>query len=230
MTLSKYFNSEDSRDYSKWHLRNLDLFPFKYHLSISVSILIYNRDRKSLVLVKQMRPGQYNIKTIVSNASSVDNIFTLMKSLFFLSVVYYAQHQNSCNANNPPEDVGYTLEICAGLVDKPNLSLEEIAAAEVHEECGYKVDPSRLRKFSTVIVNDCLSAAIGCVYYLEVGDNDLDLAAGGGNAEDGEWIEVVYWPIDRIDELLTLTETKLHVSDTTILAALWFQLHIVPSL
>nr|CDS34315.1 uridine diphosphate glucose pyrophosphatase [Hymenolepis microstoma] len=146
------------------------------------------------------------------------------------TVVYYVQHQNIYGGDNPPEDFGYTPEICAGLVDKPNLSLEEIAAAEVHEECGYKVDPSRLRKFSTVIVNECLAAAIGYIYYLEVGDSDIDLAAGGGNADDGEWIEVVYWPIDRIDELLTLTETKIHVSNITILAALWFQLHITISL
>ncbi|VUZ49806.1 unnamed protein product [Hymenolepis diminuta] len=81
--------------------------------------------------------------------------------------------------------------------------------------------------FST---NERLTAASGCIYYLEVGDNDLDSAAGGGNADDGECIEVVYWPIDRIDELLTLTETKTHVSDITVLAVLWFQLHILPSL
>ncbi|VUZ49805.1 unnamed protein product [Hymenolepis diminuta] len=166
-----------------------------------VSILIYNQDRKSLVLVKQLRP-----------------------------VVYYVQLQNISNGDNPPEDFGYTLELCAGIVDKPDLSLEEIAAAEVHEECGYRVDPSRLNKFSTVITNERLTAASGCIYYLEVGDNDLDSAAGGGNADDGECIEVVYWPIDRIDELLTLTETKTHVSDITVLAVLWFQLHILPSL
>lgn len=81
--------------------------------------------------------------------------------------------------------------------------------------------------FST---NERLTAASGCIYYLEVGDNDLDSAAGGGNANEGEWIEVVHWPTDRIDELLTLTETKTHVSDTTVLAALWFQLHILSSL
>ncbi|KAM3172493.1 hypothetical protein ACTXT7_014404 [Hymenolepis weldensis] len=166
-----------------------------------VSILIYNRDRRSLVLVRQLRP-----------------------------VVYYVQLQNISNGDNPPEDLGYTLELCAGIVDKPDLCLKEIAAAEVHEECGYRVDPSRLKKFSTVITNERLTAASGCIYYLEVGDNDLDSAAGGGNADDGEWIEVVYWPTDRIDELLTLTETKTHVSDTTVLAALWFQLHILPSL
>lgn len=75
-----------------------------------------------------------------------------------------------------------------------------------------------------------MTAATEHLYYVEVGDRDLDPNAGGGNADEGEWIEVVYWPIDRIDDLLTLTEKKIHVSDTTVLAVLWFQLHILPTL
>ena len=35
------------------------------------------------------------------------------------------------------------MELCAGIVDKTK-TLIEIAAEEVFEECGYKVDPEKL--------------------------------------------------------------------------------------
>lgn len=41
--------------------------------------------------------------------------------------------------------MGLTVEFCAGIVDK-NKSLEEIAAAEVREECGYEIKISDLQK------------------------------------------------------------------------------------
>lgn len=35
---------------------------------------------------------------------------------------------------------GITLEVCAGIVDKSDKSLAEIATEEVEEECGFKLD------------------------------------------------------------------------------------------
>lgn len=49
-----------------------------------------------------------------------------------------------------PSSFGETLELCAGIVDKVGKTLEEIAAEELYEECGYRVEPSRLRKITTV--------------------------------------------------------------------------------
>ncbi|KAM7539340.1 hypothetical protein Aperf_G00000058084 [Anoplocephala perfoliata] len=171
----------------------------------AVAILIYNRDRKSFVFVKQFRP-----------------------------VVYYAYLQNLDKGPNSVEsnstEPGFTLELCAGIVDKPNLTLEQIAAEEVFEECGYLVDPSRLRKISTTVTNEGVTGVSGTAYYVEVGNEDLDPTAGGGNVEENECIEVVYWPVDRADELLTLSEKSIHVTGVTVLAVLWFHLHILPSL
>lgn len=48
-----------------------------------------------------------------------------------------------------PASAGVTYELCAGLVDKPNLSLEEIARQEVLEECGYDVPASKLKKITS---------------------------------------------------------------------------------
>ncbi len=49
-----------------------------------------------------------------------------------------------------PASAGETLELCAGIIDKSGRSLEEIAAEEVYEECGYKVLPEKLEKISAV--------------------------------------------------------------------------------
>lgn len=49
----------------------------------------------------------------------------------------------------PPALAGVTYELCAGLVDKPDLSLEEIARQEVLEECGYDVPASKLKRITS---------------------------------------------------------------------------------
>lgn len=49
----------------------------------------------------------------------------------------------------PPASVGVTYELCAGLVDKPDLSLEEIARQEVLEECGYDVPACKLKRITS---------------------------------------------------------------------------------
>lgn len=53
------------------------------------------------------------------------------------------------SSHQPPASAGVTYELCAGLVDKPNLSLEEIARQEVLEECGYDVPVTKLRKITS---------------------------------------------------------------------------------
>lgn len=41
------------------------------------------------------------------------------------------------------------VELCAGIVDQPELSLEEVACKEAWEECGYHLDPTDLRRVAT---------------------------------------------------------------------------------
>lgn len=48
-----------------------------------------------------------------------------------------------------PGSAGVTYELCAGLVDQPGLSLEEVACKEAWEECGYHLTPSDLRRVAT---------------------------------------------------------------------------------
>lgn len=57
--------------------------------------------------------------------------------------------EGESNSQWPPASAGITYELCAGLVDKPDLSLEEIARQEVLEECGYDVPASKLKRITS---------------------------------------------------------------------------------
>ena len=61
----------------------------------------------------------------------------------YCSAIPESERSHPIDINKYPPKLGYTLELCAGIVDKAK-SLPEIAAEEVFEECGYKVDPEKL--------------------------------------------------------------------------------------
>ncbi|XP_065559080.1 uridine diphosphate glucose pyrophosphatase NUDT14-like [Artemia franciscana] len=91
-----------------------------------VSIIIFNVSRNKLVLVKQFRPP-----------------------IFYADFPASAKPKIGDRISVAAHDVtkGFTIELCAGIIDK-NKSLPEIAAEEVMEECGYKVDPKNLEQVS----------------------------------------------------------------------------------
>ncbi|KAM7538902.1 hypothetical protein Aperf_G00000058054 [Anoplocephala perfoliata] len=185
-----------------------------------VSVLIYNKDRKCFAFVRQFRPVVYYARLRRQEGESATSVTSV-------------PHTPLGRDGKPiilPSTLGETLELCAGIVDKTGKTLEEIAASELYEECGYRVEPSRLRKITTVSASVGLSGTTASVFYVEVGDSDLDPSAGGGNPDEGEFIEVVYWPVTRAEELLTLTETSTPVSGLAVLAVLWFQRNILPAL
>lgn len=75
------------------------------------------------------------------------------------------------DAEKYPATLGITIELCAGIVDKDK-SLAEIAAEEVFEECGYKVDPEKmeyiiqLRYSSTPIDSSLIQCDLSnCVFF-----------------------------------------------------------------
>lgn len=64
--------------------------------------------------------------------------------------VFQNQKESFSRLEDPlPAVVGVTYELCAGIVDKPDLSLEEIACGEVLEECGYRVPVTDLRRITS---------------------------------------------------------------------------------
>ena len=87
-----------------------------------VAIILFNITRKKLIFVKQFR-AVYYLAILPENTSEPD-------------VTKY------------PAELGLTLELCAGMVDKDK-SLVEIARDEVREECGYEAPASAFEKIST---------------------------------------------------------------------------------
>ncbi|NPA50540.1 MAG: NUDIX domain-containing protein [Epsilonproteobacteria bacterium] len=126
----------------------------------SVAILIYHKEHKSFILVRQFRAP-----------------------LYFNSKV----------------NGGVTVELCAGLVDK-DLSLEEIAASEIEEECGFRVEPNRLKRVNSFYTSVGFAGSKQTLFYVEVSEKDR-VGDGGGIAGE-EQIEVIEIPISQIEEFI----------------------------
>jgi len=84
---------------------------------------------------------------------------------------------------------GMTVELCAGLLDKEGHSPEEVAAEEVEEECGFRIDPSALRKINSFYTSVGFAGSRQILYYTEV-EESMRVGPGGG-IEGEEQIEVL---------------------------------------
>ncbi len=86
---------------------------------------------------------------------------------------------------------GMTVELCAGLVDKEALSLEEIAREEILEECGYDVPLETIERVTAFHTSVGFAGSKQTLYYAEV-DETMHVGVGGGI--DQEQIEVIELP------------------------------------
>ncbi|GAQ82359.1 hypothetical protein KFL_001090080 [Klebsormidium nitens] len=142
----------------------------------SVSILLYHKGFKAALLVRQFRPAVY-----VSETKRV-------------------QLEEGPTATLPLTGA-FTYELCAGIVDKPGLKLEEIAKEEIREECGYDIPLQSIRKLTSWLSAVGISGARQTCYYAEI-DESMRAGRGGGNLVEGEEIDVVALPVDQIDKFI----------------------------
>ncbi|XP_059897187.1 uridine diphosphate glucose pyrophosphatase NUDT14 [Gadus macrocephalus] len=125
----------------------------------------------------------------------------------------------------PPAAVGVTYELCAGLVDKPQLSLEEIARQEVLEECGYDVPVAKLRRITSYRSGVGVTGAKQTMFYAEVSEENR-VGAGGGQPEEGELIEVVTVPLH---EAMTFAyDESIPKTMGVIFSFIWFHNNMSP--
>ena len=92
--------------------------------------------------------------------------------------------------SNDGED-GYTIELCAGIVDK-ELPLVQIAKEEILEECGYDVPTEKIQRVTSYYTSVGFSGAKQTMYYAEI-DESMRVSEGGG-IEDEE-IELLFLPV-----------------------------------
>ena len=84
---------------------------------------------------------------------------------------------------------GMTVELCAGLLDKEGCSPEEVAAEEVEEECGFRVNPKDLEKITSFYTSVGFAGSRQTLYYVEV-EESMHVGPGGGIPGE-EQIEVL---------------------------------------
>lgn len=113
--------------------------------------------------------------------------------------------------------LGYTYELCAGIVDKEGKSLEEIAAEEVLEECGYKIAPHELTRVTSLYSAVGFAGSRQTLFYAPI-QSYKRVHEGGGVA--GENIEVITLPLKEAKTFM-YDETKAK-TPALMFAFLWF--------
>ncbi|NWX35402.1 NUD14 pyrophosphatase, partial [Notiomystis cincta] len=178
----------------------------------SVSILIFNTSRQCFVVVKQFRPAVYMCEVERHHPQVFQN----------------QDKESFSSLENPlPAVVGVTYELCAGIVDKPGLSLEEIACEEVLEECGYRVSIADLRKITSYRSGVGVTGSSQTLFYAEVNDQ-MRTSGGGGQPEEGELIEVVEIPLG--ESMKFAYDETFPKTMGVIFSFTWFHNNIAPKL
>ncbi|KAJ3631556.1 hypothetical protein MTP99_012676 [Tenebrio molitor] len=163
----------------------------------SVAILLHNIQRNTLIFVKQFRPPVY------------------------YGSIPEEDRKNEIDVNKYPPDLGVTLELCAGLVDKDS-SLVQIAKEEVLEECGYDVPLSSLIKIGSYRSGVGTLGSLQTAYYCEVSD-EMKVSQGGGVGD--EIIDVVEMTVPEVKEYVR--QDKLPSPPSFLFAIYWFLLNKV---
>ncbi|CAG0897854.1 unnamed protein product [Cyprideis torosa] len=161
----------------------------------SVSILIYNKTRSKFVFVRQFRPAVYYNSIPPEDREKIDT------------------------EKYKPE-LGVTMELCAGVVDKDK-PLVEIAREEILEETGYDVPVERLQKIMTCRSGVGVSGSTKTMYVAVVEDS-MRVTEGGGMEEEGEVIDVYEASRQELSRLLD--GGFVNYSPETMAALQWWDL------
>ncbi|WQY70739.1 NUDIX hydrolase [Helicobacter pylori] len=146
----------------------------------------------NFIELKRMHYNEENTKKTWDIIKSLDSVAVLLyekESDCFVIVKQFRPAIYARHFHFKHEIDGYTYELCAGLVDKANKSLEEIACEEALEECGYQISPKNLETIGQFYSATGLSGSLQTLYYAEV-YADLRVSKGGGI--DAEKIEVLF--------------------------------------
>uniref|UniRef100_A0A4W5JQ99 Nudix (nucleoside diphosphate linked moiety X)-type motif 14 n=1 Tax=Hucho hucho TaxID=62062 RepID=A0A4W5JQ99_9TELE len=205
----------------------------------SVSVLIFNTSSHCFILVKQFRPAVYMCEwertkepepavqaaagEEVEGAAATAAPETPIGETHQDEAVSMA---GGVKTPQPPGTAGMTYELCAGLVDKADLSLEEIARQEVLEECGYDVPVAKLRRITSYSSSGVgVTGAKQTMFYAEVSDENR-VGEGGGAPEEGELIEVVKVPLH---EAMTFAyDESIPKTMGVIFSFIWFHNNMSP--
>ena len=115
---------------------------------------------------------------------------------------------------------GYTYELCAGLIDKADKSIETIAKEEILEECGYAVEEKDLLRITSFFTAVGFAGGEQTLFFARV-DESMHQNSGGGI--DDEMIEVVNLSLKDARRFM-FDETKVKTPGL-LFAFMWFFEH-----
>ncbi|KAF4070795.1 hypothetical protein AMELA_G00277600 [Ameiurus melas] len=193
----------------------------------SVSVLIFNTTSHCFILVKQFRPAVYMCEWERMKPAHADPEGEQGGEVRATDTPEEEQEgsEEANRPHQPPASAGVTYELCAGIVDKPHLSLEEIACQEVLEECGYEVPVSKLRRITSFRSGVGVMGAKQTMFYVEVSDENR-VGEGGGQPQEGELIEVVKVPLH---EAMTFAyDESIPKTMGVIFSFMWFHSNMAP--
>ncbi|XP_029610854.1 uridine diphosphate glucose pyrophosphatase-like isoform X1 [Salmo trutta] len=199
----------------------------------SVSVLIFNTTSHCFILVKQFRPAVYMCeweRTKAPEPAMQAGVEEEGAAIPETPISEIPQQEAVATAGGvktpqPPGSAGMTYELCAGLVDKADLSLEEIARQEVLEECGYDVPVAKLRRITSYSSSVGVTGAKQTMFYAEVSDENR-VGEGGGAPQEGELIEVVKVPLH---EAMTFAyDESVPKTMGVIFSFIWFHNNMSP--
>lgn len=150
---------------------------------------------------------------------ALDSVSTLLYHKERQSFIFVKQfrvplwdYQVRNNVEIDKSELGYSIELCSGLVDK-NLSIEDIAKEECLEELGYL--PKSLEKIADFYGGFGSGASKQSLFFAEVSEEDKK-AEGGGI--DDEEIQSVFVKVKEFEEF---SKRIVHAASFEF-AYLWF--------
>lgn len=164
------------------------------------------------IKIYEMSYVENGIKKHWEVVHSNDAVMILIYNITNDTLIFVKQFRPAVYLRN---NYGYMYELCAGLIDKEGKSIEEIAAEEVEEECGYKVEPASLENIVEFYSSVGTTGSKQYVFYVEV-DNNSRISLGGG--VDDECIEVIEIPIKDVANFLK----KPNITPSLAFAFMWF--------
>lgn len=134
--------------------------------------------------------------------------FVIVKQ--FRPAIWHKLHKDGLNLS----EMGFTYELCAGLMDK-NKSETQTIKEEILEETGYLVD--KVEKITSVYGALGFGGHRQSIFFAAI---DESMRVGSGGGVDDEDIEVVFLPVDRAFEFM-FNENIVKASGI-LFAMMWF--------
>jgi len=174
--------------------------------------------------IKELCKGRFlSLKEVFFNYKGKKRRWEVCSSMDSVSVLIYNKEKNAfvfVKQFRLPVYLkngdGFTYELCAGLCDK-NLCNVDTIREEILEEVGYEVENKDIEHITSTWASVGTNAARQEVFYVEV-DESMRVSEGGGL--DDEDIEVVFIPVEKIEEFLF--DENIVITPGAKMAVLWW--------